>query len=273
MTILKYPRTPHLEGSRLQPGDGDLNSVPLTALEGEYLVVEEKLDGANSGISFSSNGDLRLQSRGHFLVGGYRERHFALLKTWANAHRAALWELLGTRYVAYGEWLYAKHTVFYDELPHYFMEFDVLDRESGAFLSTPRRHALFADGPVMSVPVLWTGLTPSLEVLRDLVGDSLYKSSAWRERLAKVAADAGLEPERARRETDPDDAMEGLYIKSEAGDRVVGRYKYVRASFLTSVAESDSHWLDRPILPNQLAPGVDLFAQSMGRQGRGGRTP
>lgn len=24
-TILKYPRTPHLEGSRLQPGDEDLS--------------------------------------------------------------------------------------------------------------------------------------------------------------------------------------------------------------------------------------------------------
>ena len=27
--IHKYPRTPHLEGSRLQPGDEDLDAVPL----------------------------------------------------------------------------------------------------------------------------------------------------------------------------------------------------------------------------------------------------
>jgi hypothetical protein len=39
----------------------------------------------------------------------------------------------------------------------------------------------------------------------------------------------------------------------------VGRYKFVRASFLTSVVESGSHWLKRPIVPNQLRPGVDLF--------------
>jgi hypothetical protein len=41
---------------------------------------------------------------------------------------------------------------------------------------------------------------------------------------------------------------------------VKGRYKYIRASFLTTVLQSDSHWLSRPIIPNQLAPDVDIFA-------------
>jgi hypothetical protein len=36
----------------------------------------------------------------------------------------------------YGEWVYAKHTVFYDKLPHYFLEFDILETKTGAFLST-----------------------------------------------------------------------------------------------------------------------------------------
>jgi hypothetical protein len=44
--------------------------------------------------------------------------------------------------VLYGEWLYAKHTIFYDRLPQYFLEFDVLDLESDAFLSTARRREL-----------------------------------------------------------------------------------------------------------------------------------
>ena len=47
--ILKYPRTCHLEGSRLQPGDEDLDQVSLDALQGTYLVIEEKVDGANAG--------------------------------------------------------------------------------------------------------------------------------------------------------------------------------------------------------------------------------
>ena len=50
------------------------------------------------------------------------------MKQWANAHRDAFYEVLGSRYIMYGEWMYAKHSVFYDALPHYFLEFDVLDR-------------------------------------------------------------------------------------------------------------------------------------------------
>ena len=51
--IQKYPRTRHIEGSRLQPGDEDLEAVPFRDIAGRHLVVEEKIDGANCGISFS----------------------------------------------------------------------------------------------------------------------------------------------------------------------------------------------------------------------------
>ena len=259
--IRKYPRTHHIEGSRLQPGDHDLASVKLAELAGQYLVIEEKLDGANAGISFTPQAELRLQSRGHFLTGGYRERHFNLLKTWANTHSMVLWQILGARYIAYGEWLYAKHTVFYDRLPHYFLEFDVYDRETQQFLSTRRRHALFAGSPVAPVPVLWTGKAPDPSVLEGLVTHSLYKSETWRDALDEAARAEELDPARIRSETDPSDDMEGLYIKAEDDDQVIGRYKYVRASFLTSVVDSGSHWIDRPIVPNRLAPDVDIFAQ------------
>ena len=42
----------------------------------------------------------------------------------------------------FGEWMYAKHTVFYDALPHYFMEFDIYDREKKEFLDTKRRREM-----------------------------------------------------------------------------------------------------------------------------------
>ncbi|MGM9603951.1 MAG: hypothetical protein ACI3XG_02685 [Faecousia sp.] len=60
VTLMKYPRPPHLEGSRLQPGDEDLFQVPFLL---KHLVVEEKIDGSNSGISFDENGNFLLQSR------------------------------------------------------------------------------------------------------------------------------------------------------------------------------------------------------------------
>lgn len=258
--IVKYPRTQHIAGSRLQQGDEDLEAVPVGELAGEHVVVEEKIDGANSGISVSPDGELRLQSRGHYLTGGPREKHFTLFKRWASCHAHALRELLGQRYITYGEWVYAKHTIFYDRLPHYFLEFDVYDKETGEFLSTERRHRMFGGSPIVSVPVLTEGAVDSVESLRALITTSLYKSSQWRDRLAQIAAAEGIDPERARRETDPSSDMEGLYLKVEAGGRVTGRYKFIRASFLTSVLDSGSHWLSRPILSNQLDEGVDLFA-------------
>ena len=133
--ILKYPRTPHLLGSRQQRGDEDLAIVSPADLKGRFLIVEEKLDGANSAISFDDDRGLVLQSRGHVLSGGPRERQFDLFKRWANAHRDALLHVLGNRYTLYGEWLYARHTIRYDRLPHYFLEFDLFDREIDEFLS------------------------------------------------------------------------------------------------------------------------------------------
>ncbi|HST86918.1 MAG TPA: RNA ligase family protein, partial [Ktedonobacterales bacterium] len=130
-SIYKYPRTRHVEGSGLQPGDEDLAVAPFAALAGRHLVVEEKMDGANSAISFTPEGRLLLQSRGHYLAGGPRERQFDLFKRWASRYAGELWEALGSRYVLYGEWLYAKHTIYYTDLPHYFLEFDALDTVDG----------------------------------------------------------------------------------------------------------------------------------------------
>ena len=62
--IYKYPRTRHIEGSRKQSGDEDLKSVAFDEVRGRYLVLEEKVDGANCGISFGADGRMYLQSRG-----------------------------------------------------------------------------------------------------------------------------------------------------------------------------------------------------------------
>ncbi|HEX8557529.1 MAG TPA: RNA ligase family protein [Pyrinomonadaceae bacterium] len=256
----KYPRTPHLTGSRLQPGDEDLSVVSLAHLAGSRLVVEEKLDGANSAVSFGDDGRLLLQSRGHFLDGGPRERHFGLLKAWAGSVRGALWEALGKRFVMYGEWLYAKHTIFYDALPHYFFEFDVLDKETGRFLSTEARRELLAGAPVHSAPVLYAGPAPGAARLAALVGPSGFQSPGWREALARVCESRGLDAGRALGETDAAGLMEGLYVKVEEGGRVAGRFKFVRPGFTQAVDDSGEHWLNRPVIPNQLREGVDLFA-------------
>ena len=261
--LYKYPRTDHIAGSRLQPGDEDLRSISPDRLKGRHLVVEEKIDGSNSGISFGPEGQLLLQSRGHFLDGGPREKHFGLMKSWANSHRRALWETLRNRYIMYGEWVYAKHTIFYDHLAHYFFEFDLFDKERGLFLSTSKRRELLDKLPVLSVPVLWSGRLRSARQLQSLITTPAFQTPRWREALIEVCRSRDLDVERTVRETDPSGLMEGLYIKVEDSDRVIERFKFVRGSFLQVVDESDDHWLNRPIIPNQLRAGVDIFALSL----------
>lgn len=256
--IRKYPRTRHLVGSRLQPGDEDLDAVPMSELTGKYVVVEEKVDGANCGISFDAEFALQLQSRGHFLTGGPRERQFDLLKQWAGAMTDRLLDVLADRFVMYAEWLYAKHSVYYDALPHYFMEFDILDTATGAFLDTPRRAEMLAGLPVVPVKILFAGEFPGEDALRALVTRSHFITEDASRQFCADVARLGWDVERAVRQTDLSGLMEGLYVKVEENGAVTGRYKFVRDEFLQTVT-ADGHWQDRPLIPNRLADGASLF--------------
>ena len=103
-----------------------------------------------------------------------------------------------------------------------------------------------------------------MKELTSLVGHSNYIRDDFRETLRKLAESAGLDPVQILGETDDRPTMEGLYLKIEDGGQVVGRLKFVRFSFLQTVLTSNSHWLERPIIPNQLArPIEDLFLEEL----------
>ena len=250
--IVKYPRTPHLVGSKLQAGDEDISQIPFSQIAGKNLVVEEKVDGANTAISFSAEGELLLQSRGHFLTGGYRERHYDLFKVFAAERRAELYKLLGSRYILYGEWLYAKHKVYYDALPAYFLEFDIFDKERSVFLDTQTRREMLDGSSVQSAPVLASGVFKTQKELLKLLGRSLFVSEKREENLRLELAKKGIEAGQVLDETDLSGLAEGLYIKVEEGGVVKNRLKYVRYGY-TQVKPTEGEWLNKPIIPNKLA--------------------
>ena len=267
--LAKYPRTPHLQGSRYQPGDKGA-PVSYAALAGRFVVVEEKLDGANAGLSFDAGAELLLQSRGHYLdtrrMGG-RERQFNLFKQWGCAQEERLLGVLEDRYVMYGEFMHAKHSIFYDALAHLFCEFDIWDRASQAFLDTAARHALLRSVPVVSVPVLYAGLAPKrVEDLIALLGPSVARTARWRASFEAEVQRQALDLAQCWQQTDKSDHAEGLYIKVEEGGRVVGRYKFVRPDFTQTILDSGSHHSERPVLPNGLRDGVDLFAATLDKR-------
>ncbi len=265
MDIIKYPRTRHVEGSRLQKGDEDLDIVPLSELYGKHLVIEEKVDGANSGISFDSTEKLHLQSRGHYLTGGPRETQFTLFKQWAATHADLFVCALGDQFTAYGEWLYSKHTVYYDRLPHYWMEFDVLDRQWSTadrlwFLDTPSRLRLLSGLPIVSVRVLWQGTWTRDMRFEDFITPSHFKSAGWKDSLRQQVDALGQNWDLIWQHTDHCDEMEGVYIKWEDDGQVKDRYKFVRPDFVSLLVDNATHHLNLPLTPNRLSDGVDLFA-------------
>lgn len=255
--ILKYPRTPHIEGSRLQAGDEDLSQLPFESIAGRPLVVEEKVDGANVGISFTG-GELCLQSRGHFLRGGAKERDYELFKLWGAAKREELYSLLGERYVMYGEWLYRKHRVYYNSLPHFFMEFDIFDRKEGVFLDTGSRKAILSGSSVVSAPVLYSGVISRREELLSLLTESRFITGEHIRELVEYARGCGMDENEVLSSTDGSRLAEGLYIKLEGGGRVTDRMKYVRPSYLQTA--SADRWHAERIIPNKLKDGADIFA-------------
>ena len=243
---MKYPRTHHIQGSL---GKTEPTQVCLSSLPGEILVVEEKLDGTQVSLHFDTKQQIVFHSRGQALA---KSPEFSQLKAWAYSHRDALWQCLGPQYVMFGEWVFAKHTVFYDALPHYFLEFDIWDQQDRCWLSTARRRERLKDSPVVSVPVLYEGPIQKVGPLSNLLQPSLYKTKAWRKKLHQASIRAGLDPAQVLQETDASDMPEGLYLKAETEDTTEARYKYIRPDFLRTILESESHWRTRQILPNEL---------------------
>lgn len=111
--------------------------------------------------------------------------------------------------------------------------------------------------PIVSVPVLGKGIYKKQKDVLAHLGPSKYISEKHMEVLRNVSEELKLDADRQCRETDSSTTMEGLYIKIEENGEVVGRLKYVRASFSQCLDVSATHWLERPIIPNQLACSID----------------
>lgn len=237
----KYPRTPHLFGSRGTDDDRHLDeSDSRRLLADESLIVEEKLDGTNVGLHFTSAGELVLQCRGHLITEGMHPQ-YDLFKQWAAVKRPTLETLLEDQYLLFGEWLYARHSIHYRRLPHYFFEFDIYDKGRAAFLDLERRTTMLEGTGIETVPVLHVGVA-TRSGLEELIGPSRF--------------DSQFENPVTRRD---DSLMEGLYLRTERDGVVTGRAKFVRPEFTEKVKQS-VHWQQQRLVPNQLADGVDVWS-------------
>jgi hypothetical protein len=239
--FVKYPRTPHLFGSRGTDDDKHLSpDDTVDFIADSSLIVEEKLDGTNVGIHFTTTGRMVLQCRGHEISAGMHAQ-YDLFKQWTMGKRPVLEIMLEDRYILFGEWLYAKHSVHYRRLPHYFFEFDIYDKQERGFLDLASRLAILEGTGVRTVPIIHRGIVTA-EQLWALIGPSAYGS-------------AFDNPVTGR----TDNLMEGLYLRTEAEGQVTGRAKLVRSEFVEKVKQSE-HWQHQAMVPNLLAPGSEIWS-------------
>lgn len=239
--FVKYPRTPHLFGSSGTDDDKHLGRRDSQAFIADCsLVVEEKLDGTNVGVHFTGGGRLVLQCRGHEITEGMHPQ-YDLFKQWVSVKRPLLEAMLTDRHILYGEWLYARHSVHYRALPHYFFEFDIWDKDKARFLDLATRLEMLEGTGLRTVPVIHRGAATE-EKLRELIGPSAF-SSAFDNPLTGRT----------------DDLMEGLYLRTEADGHATGRAKIVRPEFVERVKRSE-HWQHQVMVPNELAAGADIWS-------------
>lgn len=266
----KYPRTKHLEGSKLQPGDEGMGGITIKSIPDDLeWVIEEKVDGANSGFQFNHDLDMLINSRGHFLSqdrNAPREDDWKLLKDYLRYYEDLFLNRFEDKYHVYGEWMNIVHSVFYDNLPHYFLEFDIKDKETGEFLSTDARHELCEGLPIFSVPVIYRGPKIDLKEIQRLASQSSAFQSHkqdgspdWHKDLEKACGFVNDNYEERLKKMVPTTMMEGVYIKLEKDGVVVDRLKFVNKDFVQTIQNANEHWQSRFPVPNLLGKPFDEF--------------
>lgn len=221
--FFRFPHTAHI--AWLSPGsprdDKLLNPAEIKELLHGPVIVEEKLDGANLGLSLAADGQLRAQNRGQYLLHPYTGQ-FARLPAWLTQHEANLRSVLTHDLILFGEWCAARHSLEYHALPDYFLLFDVYQRSTEQFWSTTRRNQLASAAGLTTVPCLHRGET-TVHALKDMVAHtpSLFRKGP----------------------------LEGVVVRRENDNWCEARGKVVRADFTQAIEE---HWSRRGIHWNRI---------------------
>jgi hypothetical protein len=221
--FFRFPHTPHLVwlGSGRPRDDKVLQPAEALAFLADEVTVEEKVDGANLGLSVDENGEFRAQNRGRYLPLGDLSGQWKPFARWLETRKDDLADALLPNLLLFGEWCYAVHSVRYTRLPDWFLAFDVFDRDRGEFWSTARRDELAARLKIACVPSLGTGHF-SLGQLQNLLTRSQLR----------------------------DGPAEGIYVRREKDGRLIARAKLVRPEFVQTI---DEHWSRRVLESNALS--------------------
>jgi hypothetical protein len=208
---MKYPRIAHVPFSSKTDPDDFFTEMEIF---GREWIVTEKVDGAQISAQFI-DGAPDVRNRNTDILHGGADRQFHPFPAWLAVHFDALREMLGDRYILFGEWLFHVHTEHYTSLPDWFMGFDVLDKETGEFLPFDEATRVIESAGLRHVPVLGKAIIKDEKHVRSFIGKSSFG----------------------------DVEMEGVVLHSADGkDRV----KFVTERFVQQVNDHPREWRRGP---------------------------
>lgn len=211
LELIKFPRTKHLINlGSASRDDLIMDNKDVEKFLSDDIYIHEKIDGANLGI-FRINHKIYCQNRSHF-VSSVSHEQFKYLDSWIEEHKGDLFNILKSdRYILYGEWLCAKHSIHYVNLPDYFLAFDIYDTYTESFLSCDLVNNILSKTTIKSAKLL-------------------AKGKYGKDYLVKLATTTKSEYY--------DGLVEGVYIKTCKDGKTTGRAKIVRPDFICGT----EHW-------------------------------
>jgi hypothetical protein len=160
----KYNRTYHLPWSPGSTND-DRISDNVESLLGKEIVITEKLDGENCGMTDE---------------GVYARSHAAFTTSaWSREvrqlHKLSVEDELGDGFFLFGENMEGIHSIEYTNLESYFYIFGIRDNDIWTPWEKVEEYSYLLDIP--TVPVLFKGIVNSAKELQQIVEDLVSKPS------------------------------------------------------------------------------------------------
>jgi ATP-dependent RNA circularization protein (DNA/RNA ligase family) len=153
MSLVKYPRTPHLPWSEGMTSDDKMVKT-LDHFRGKQILVSEKFDGENTSIY-----------RDHIHARSLDSRHHES-RTWVKQFWNQIRSDIPENWRICGENVYARHSIGYTDLPSFFMGFSIWN-ESNVCLSWDETMEWFELFGITPVTTLYVGMFDE-QVLRKL---------------------------------------------------------------------------------------------------------
>jgi len=222
----KFPRTKHIldaGGTGVSRDDLLMEGPEIKRFLEVPIIVEEKIDGSNLGISKDKDYNIIFQNRSKHITSASHTQ-WKGLDNWLK-QTPGIWEVLTSEdIILFGEWCQYKHSIPYDNLPSFFVAFDIYIKSQQKFVSRAELERRLQNTGIPIINKISEGKVLSKAELLGL----LNTHSAYRH----------------------EGTVEGVYLRIDGPQYNIARGKIVRPDFIQGI---EDHWMSQKLEENSKA--------------------